>query len=80
METLGLVLEKCSLPGELKASSFSGSNTIRWEDNLHRPDLADKCCSNHVEVLQWKRISKDFQATEGFSLWGKNGISVHDIR
>ena len=33
-----------------------------------------------MEFLKWKRISKAFPADEGYSLWGDNGVSVHDIR
>ena len=58
--------------------SFAGSNAIRWEDNVYDP--SKNGLEHHLEFLKWRRMGTEFPANEGYSLWGKNGVSVHDIR
>ena len=53
------------------------SDMIRWDDN---PQASGDGLSGHEKVVQWKRISETYKAEDGYSLWGDNGISLHDIR
>ena len=60
-----------------KDPEFPTVDAIHWSDNGH---IKGNGMSGHNDDIEWKRVLDDYSPEAGYSLWGDNGISVHDIR
>lgn len=56
---------------------FRGKGAIRWDKAPHY--TGSYSLENMSDAVSWKRISKDFTAADGYSLWGSNGVVLDDI-
>ena len=60
-----------------KDLNFPIQDVIRWDD---KPQASGKGLKKHEKNVEWVRIRDKFPPSEGYSLWGENGVpTVHDI-